>query len=173
MHAPAVFSAADRFRIHAPSMGYPICVIFRFTSEFFRRDKIINWAANRFIGRVAEDPAELRVNSHYSVFQIEENDTFRRLFKKLIELRPLRSQLLAASPKGLLRALALRDVCHRAHKLLFARFSSPGWMSNDSNMLDGTIEHLQPMLEVHPRPFCRRPTDCLPYELSVFGMSCL
>jgi hypothetical protein len=39
------------------------------------------------------------------------------LFKQLIELCPLFSQLLAASPQRRLRALALGDICDGTHKL--------------------------------------------------------
>ena len=103
-------------------MGYPICVLFRLAPEFFRRDQIINETSNRFIGRVAENPCKLGVNPQYAVFYIEKNDRLRRLFKQLIELRFLSSQLLGASQYGRLRLLALSDVGHRAHELEAAPF---------------------------------------------------
>src|SRR6516164_112405 len=112
-----IFSAADGLRIDRLSMDYPMCVLFGFAEEFFRRDQIINETSNRFIGRVAEDPRKLRVNPQYAIFYIEKNDTLRRLFKQLIELRLLCSQLLSASQQGRLRLLALSDVRHRAHEL--------------------------------------------------------
>src|SRR6516162_7343800 len=112
-----VFSTADSLCTHRFSVDYPMCVLFCLAAEFFRRDQIINETSNRFIGRVAEDPCKLRVDPQYTIFYIEKNDTLRRLFKKLIELRLLCSQLLSSSQQGRLRLLALSNVRHRAHEL--------------------------------------------------------
>jgi hypothetical protein len=94
-----------------------MCVLFRLAAAFFGRDQIINETSNRFIRGVTEDLRKLRVNPQYAVFYIEKNNTFRRLFKQLIELRLLRSQLFSASHQGRLRLLAISDVRHRAHEL--------------------------------------------------------
>src|SRR5262249_20231184 len=100
---------------------------------------------------VAEDLRELRVNPQYAVFHIEKNDALRRLFKQLIELRLVCSQLLAASLEGRLYTFALGEVRNRSHELKAAVLVLRG-SGHDAQVFDGSIRHEQPMFKIELRP---------------------
>src|SRR5215813_15135311 len=97
MDTSSVFSAADGLGIHRLSVDDALGVFLRLAAQFFRRDQFIDSTSKRFFGRVAEDACKFRINPYYAVFNVEKDDALRRLFKKLIELRLLYSQLLGTS----------------------------------------------------------------------------